>query len=319
MTLIIRPLVEHEYDVWARINNSAFPYWTASVEEILARDARFRMQPHLRFARFLVFEHDQTIAALSYSHNSYQFQVQHFRIKMAVPDGNENTRAASLDFLTQELQAFDVRDLEATVREDSSAELGFYIRNGFRELSRSFESSLDVATFKLDPWLEATKQQAQLGYEIRSLEALQIFPDFRQRFYDLHIQLERDVPTTSPHTAVSFEAFSKRHFDTSSLSLSRIFIMIKANTNGFDWVGMTELETGDTDPDLHVGLTGVLREHRRQGLALALKLHSVQHAQTNGFPRIRTFNASTNRPMLEINERLGFEKEPARIELHKMV
>jgi mycothiol synthase len=95
--------------------------------------------------------------------------------------------------------------------------------------------------------------------------------------------------------------------------------MVKANANGLDWVGTTELETSDTNPDLHVGLTGVLREHRRQGLALALKLHSVQHAQTHGFPRICTYNASRNRPMLEINERLGFEKEPATIELHKMV
>jgi mycothiol synthase len=314
-----RALEADGYEVWSSINNAAYPYSTASVQEILARDARFTMQPHLRFARFLVFKNDQVIAALSYSHHSYQFQAQHFRIRIAVPNNSNSIRADALAFLTRALQVFEAQRLQVNVREDATTELEFFLENGFGEHSREFESKLDVSKFNFDLWLEAIKRPAQLGYEIRSLEALQIFPDFRQRFYDLHLQLERDVPTTNPPTAVSFEAFSKRHFESPNIRLSRVFIMVKASANGLDWVGITELETSDTNPDLYVGLTGVLREHRRQGLALALKLHSVQYATIHGFPKICTYNASTNRPMLEINEQLGFEKEPATIELHKEI
>jgi mycothiol synthase len=317
MTFHIRRLEAHEYDIWSGIHNAAFAYWASSVQEILARDARFAMQEHLRFARFLVFKNEKAIAALSYSHNSYQFQATHFRFKMAVPDNSNTVRTAALEFLTQALQVFNVERLQVDVRQDSITELEFYLSNGFSEHAHEFESKLNVSAFDLAPWLSASKKPRTLGYEIRSLEVLKEIPDFKQRFYDLHIQLERDVPSSNPPTPQAFEAFSKRHFETPTLSLSRVLIMVKANANGFDWVGMTELETSDTNPDLHVGLTGVLRGHRRQGLALALKLHSIQHAKTHGFPKICTHNASTNRPMLEINERLGFQKEPATIELHK--
>ena len=55
----------------------------------------------------------------------------------------------------------------------------------------------------------------------------------------------------------------------------------------------------------------MVRDYRRRGIALALKLHGIAHAKEQGYKKIRTMNESTNRPMLNINERLGFEKRPA--------
>lgn len=57
--------------------------------------------------------------------------------------------------------------------------------------------------------------------------------------------------------------------------------------------------------------TGVIRDYRRRGIALALKVHGIAHAKENGYKKIRTMNESTNRAMLNINERLGFAKRPA--------
>jgi hypothetical protein len=177
--ITFRTLEPDQYEVWSSINNAAYPYWTSSVQEILARDARFTMQPHLRFARFLMLENDQVIAALSYSHNSYQFQARHFRIRIAVPNNNTTVRAEALAFLTRALQVFETQRLQVNLREDSTTELEFFLEHGFSEHSREFESKLDVGRFNFDPWLEAINRPAQLGYEIRSLEALQVFSDFR--------------------------------------------------------------------------------------------------------------------------------------------
>jgi GNAT superfamily N-acetyltransferase len=61
---------------------------------------------------------------------------------------------------------------------------------------------------------------------------------------------------------------------------------------------------------LNVGMTGVLRAHRRMGIATALKVRAIQFAQTYGARWIETGNEENN-PMLQINLRLGFQPAPA--------
>jgi RimJ/RimL family protein N-acetyltransferase len=44
---------------------------------------------------------------------------------------------------------------------------------------------------------------------------------------------------------------------------------------------------------------------------MGLKLHTVRYARDHGYREIRTANDIRNRPMLRINEALGFVKQPA--------
>jgi predicted GNAT superfamily acetyltransferase len=78
------------------------------------------------------------------------------------------------------------------------------------------------------------------------------------------------------------------------------------------WVGMSNLERQLEDPTfVWQGLTGTLREDRGRGIAMALKLRTVTFAQRMGVDHIKTWNDQRNRPMLSINEAMGFEKQPA--------
>jgi GNAT superfamily N-acetyltransferase len=73
------------------------------------------------------------------------------------------------------------------------------------------------------------------------------------------------------------------------------------------------------DNDLDTGFTTVKPAHRRRGVALALKATALAHAKSLGKTAVRTDNAQINRPMLSINEALGFEKMPAWIDLVKVL
>ena len=56
--------------------------------------------------------------------------------------------------------------------------------------------------------------------------------------------------------------------------------------------------------------TGVRREYRGRGIALALKLLAIDFCCRSGAGRVRTNNDSKNAPMLAINRRLGYLPEP---------
>ena len=75
------------------------------------------------------------------------------------------------------------------------------------------------------------------------------------------------------------------------------------------YVGLSYLQAMDGDPDtLEVGLTGVRREQRRQGIAAALKFHALSFAKEHGFQAIETSSDSSNEAILALNESVGLRK-----------
>ena len=86
------------------------------------------------------------------------------------------------------------------------------------------------------------------------------------------------------------------------------------------YVGMTELWSNQADPELFdIGVTGVLRSHRRRGIATALKRRAIEFAQKRGIRELRTWNASDNGGILAVNRRLRFVRRPAQIAYVKAV
>ena len=81
--------------------------------------------------------------------------------------------------------------------------------------------------------------------------------------------------------------------------------------DGARLVGVSRVGRRATEPEvLNQDFTGTDPDYQGRGIALALKLRTVEYAQTHGFREIWTQNDTLNVPMLRINERLGFQRQP---------
>lgn len=191
----------------------------------------------------------------------------------------------------------------------------FAEKRGSVENLRHLESRLEPGTFHLADWADHACRVAEQGIDIRSVVDLKTDPDRDRKLYELGWAIAQDIPSSEPSVRDSFEEFQKvwqrpnRVQDAWSVALGQ-----------GEYVGMTEFWSKQTDLGLfEIGVTGVLRSHRRRGVAIALKLREIAFAQERGIREPRTWNASDNERILEVNRRLGFVNRPAHIAYVKEV
>jgi RimJ/RimL family protein N-acetyltransferase len=153
------------------------------------------------------------------------------------------------------------------------------------------------------------------GIEIKTFRQLADDADRERKIYDLEWKLLEDVPGSEDLTQVPFEKWREDIIESPMFLPDGYFVAL----DGDRYVGMSNLWANRATDALNTGLTGVRRSHRRMGIATAMKVRAIAYARANGHPTIKTGNESNNRPMLSINERLGFVPQPAWVTLRKVL
>jgi len=176
-------------------------------------------------------------------------------------------------------------------------------RRGFRELLHSWAFALDPRACDLASF--ATPYDRLGGLEITTLAAeLARGADWLPSLHNLYINVAGDVPIPiHPHPAPPPEWLAQQAIGLPE-SLPEAFVIVH---DGPRYVGMSYLHA---DPDapgrLLQRITAVHPAYRGRGIALALKLKTIEYGQRHGCHEIRTAVESNNPSMLAINGKLGF-------------
>ncbi|MEM7531704.1 MAG: GNAT family N-acetyltransferase [Chloroflexota bacterium] len=203
--------------------------------------------------------------------------------------------------------------LTAGGREDQTAFVQFVIDRGFDIVERNEISELNLVDFNSSDFRVATEKAKNNGIEIMALPELQATDDdWKVKLYDLHMAIMPDVPSISAFVPPPMAEWEKM-FTYDDFLPAAWFIAMHDN----HYVGVTNLRRNAQNPKtIPVGLTGVRREYRRQGIATAVKLRSIEFAQAQGCISMVTGNEENN-PMFQINLRFGFQPLPAWLNFHR--
>ena len=191
-------------------------------------------------------------------------------------------------------------------REDSPRSVDFLQKRGFLEYQRLGGSVLDVRTFDPTPYAGLESRLRDEGIEIKTMRELEGDPERDRKLYDLDWEVTRDEPSSGDDTRVDFETFLQKGLHAPWRLPDGYFIAV----HGEEYVGVCLLDHLKADNSVKHGITGVKRAFRRRGVALAMKVRAVNYARQAGHKLIRTDNDTRNRPMLTVNQRLGFKPEP---------
>jgi GNAT superfamily N-acetyltransferase len=306
---------EEDYAAAVCVLTAAFPDHPRTVAAMQDSDAR--REPKCRNARWLAFSGPEPIGYASYSQSPWAYNAHHFGLLLVViPDRRGHGIGGRMHAgVLRALEPFQPQQLRTFVREDDERALRFAVDRGFIEVMRDWESRLDVRTFDPAAWGEARARPAHHGIGIRSYAELADDPDRDVRLHALISCTFPDIPSTVPLAVPPFERWREQ-----TLLAPRFLpdgLMIAVDLSSGDYVGSSEVTAAPVGAHLNTGLTAVLPEYRRKGIALALKLRVLDYAISVSAPEVRTDNATTNTGMLAINAALGFIRQPASIILAK--
>ncbi|MBC8142711.1 MAG: GNAT family N-acetyltransferase [Armatimonadetes bacterium] len=313
----IRQATPRDYHAIAHVFSEVWHEFPETADELRHGDET--RSETVRHNRFLAEVDGKTVAVGEYGQHLGAYDPRKFDLHVAVlPEYQkrgigkamyEHLLAALVPFAPHTFTAYTLSDRERAVR--------FLADRGFDLVQTEQTSKLDPQTFAPAPYApDIAKVEAQ-GIVIRPYAAWRdTISDLSERLHELHWIIGNDVPHTEERTRVPLTEFVKR-FDDPRFLQDGAFYAFDTTTNEF--VGMSLLWGSGANSDLHTGTTGVLRSHRKRGIATALKVHALTFAKERGSEGIWTSNEVGNTGMLGINARFGFEKQPEELQYQKRI
>lgn len=317
--MTLRPFAG-EYEQLIAIQKSIDPDEGSSVEGWRFRDESWRHDRYFLERYVVVGPEGKTVGWGQVFHMPWQFHPEKYQMSLDVhPEQQRKGIGSALyEHLLAIVRARNGKALRTDTQETRTAALEFLARRGFEEIQRFWESRLDVAAFNVAPFSAADARAEGEGITITTLAdelaAHGESEEVLKAIYEMELAAFMDVPFADPATPFHYDEWRKDALESPN-GLKDAYFLAK---HGERYTGVSNMHKNPEHPGvIYQGFTGVIREFRGKGVAMALKLQTVTYARANGYREIRTGNNTRNRPMLRINEAMGFTKQPVWVEYEK--
>ena len=302
-----------DYERFVAFYNRLRPASPRSVDEVRHFESKRGEDEY--HGRLLLEPAGRLSGAVSYVRDMNVRDRNAFTFELLLEPDRSDLADALYEHLLSVLEPYDPVSLRVHVREDWPHWPEFYEKRGFEEYERRWTSALHVARLEPERFAWATAKAEAAGITLTTLTDLPDDEATQRLLYEVVVELLQDVPFSEALSIWPFELWRERWWGNPTFNPTSYFLAF----DGDELVGVSELRGAEAADTLHTGLTGVRREWRRKGVAQALKLKAALYARARGVTTIDTQNHSTNRPMLAINEHMGFVKQPAWVYLKKDV
>ena len=311
----IRPVATAELKPWLDLANQ-YRHWQEDVEGFLFEETlRPKDEPTLRLAAWTTNGALAGMAEAALSEDGAPLTDRASGFVAVAPAYRRKGLGARM---ASEVERFaskvGVRWLESeTMERELAAALPLLRKRGFKELERYQTSRQRPATVNLSTLDERRSRLRNDGIETVALPGID-GEHSRQELYRCNTAIWRDMPHEA-HVEWQdppFDTFTRSIFERPAVLLDSFFVA----REGDHIVGLSYL-LRRPDGDAEVGDTGVLRSHRRRGIARVLKMLVTRWAAKQGIPVVHTDNRADNAAMLAINRELGFQPGEVIVVLEK--
>jgi mycothiol synthase len=304
----LRDFERSDFPEIVRVQHAAVPLHPWSVGE-LERDLE-KLEERLQYHWCIAESNGELVGFSRFARNAGSYHPQKFGLDLCVdPKFQARGIGKGLYLATLEkAQTFDAISLRTQVRESDVRGLRFAQDRGFLETKRDFESTLELASFDF----AAFERPLPEGIGLKNFRDLES-PEFRHQFHQVFSTVRLDVPRAEPPTPLTLEFFEENVLDDPEL-ISEAFVFAMRGTQILAFTGGYQgAQPGWVDQ----WLTAVVREARGQGLATAIKVRALRAVLELGFKTVRTDNDTQNSAMLAVNDKLGYQRQPAVLSMLK--
>lgn len=308
----IRRFEERDYPAAVALTTAVYPDRTDTVEEWRYDDEHF--DPRCVVERWVAEDRSGEITGFADVRNmQWAYHPRKFAASILVHPAHRRrgTGMALWARIAEALGRHNAVSVKANVWEATPDGIAFALRLGFREAMRAWESRLPVAEVDVGRFIPYLDLAAQSGVTVTTMAAERATgrEEALRRIHAMEAEIAEDIPRP-PDDACTPLPYDRwyEHAVVSPWAINDAFFVAVV---GGAYAGVSSLWKPQRGDHLFQGLTGVRRACRGRHIATALKVKTVQYALAHGVREIRTWNEINNRPMLAINEKFGFVRQPA--------